>query len=106
MNRSIGQVWIWSASATPMYTSQTELIGGFLSEGALCAGLANRALWFDSKAVGQNLQTDSWTCGRLLLLLLVVETVSPAVQFFRQAAQYLLSIPPGFWNYVGVDVLD
>jgi hypothetical protein len=42
----------------------------------------------------------------LLGLLFVVQTISPAVQFLRELAQHVFSIPPGPWNDGRIDVLD
>ena len=48
----------------------------------------------------------SWFLRRLTSFLLVVEPISPVAQFLREAAQHLLAVPSGSWNYIGLNVLD
>jgi hypothetical protein len=74
-----------------------ELVWRIPSEGAPCARLTNRSSEYDLTP----------KCLRsFVLLFVVVQTISPAVQFLGELPQHFFPIPPSPWNDVALDVLD
>src|SRR5215469_4990904 len=83
-----------AAPPRPRNNSKDELVWRILSEGAPCARLTSSQYNLTS------------ICLRSLVLLLVIQAISPAAQFLGEPPQHLLSVAPCLWNDVGLDVLD